>query len=72
MFLGNGKDGLFLVRDSSSSVGDFVLSVYHNGQINHFQIRKHAEDAFFSIGNLNSLSINHENLDNHQVSFSDI
>ncbi|XP_057672099.1 tyrosine-protein kinase Shark [Diorhabda carinulata] len=43
------KDGLFIVRDSNSSSGDYVLSVYHNNQVSHFQIRRHAEDAFFSI-----------------------
>lgn len=43
-------NGCFLVRDSNSSSGDFVLSVRHNNDISHFQIRRHAEDAFFSIG----------------------
>ncbi|CAG9816444.1 unnamed protein product [Phaedon cochleariae] len=43
------KHGLFLVRDSNSSTGDYVLSVYHNDQVSHFQIRRHTEDAFFSI-----------------------
>ncbi|XP_072401763.1 tyrosine-protein kinase Shark [Diabrotica undecimpunctata] len=43
------KDGLFLVRESNTSTGDYVLSVFHNNQVSHFQIRRHAEDAFFSI-----------------------
>nr|XP_023011700.1 tyrosine-protein kinase shark [Leptinotarsa decemlineata] len=43
------KNGLFLVRESNSSTGDYVLSVLHNDQVSHFQIRRHAEDAFFSI-----------------------
>lgn len=38
------------MRKSSSSVGDYVLSVLHDKQISHFQIRRHADDAFFSIG----------------------
>lgn len=49
--ISDGKiDGLFLVRESNSSTGDYVLSVYYNEQISHFQIRRHREDAFFSIG----------------------
>lgn len=47
IFLDGRKDGLFLVRKSSS--GDYVLSVLHNDQVNHFQILRHLEDAFFSI-----------------------
>lgn len=43
-------DGTFLVRESSSSVGDYVLSVLFDGEVIHYQIRKHGEDAFFSIG----------------------
>ncbi|KAJ8976560.1 hypothetical protein NQ317_014213 [Molorchus minor] len=43
------KNGLFLVRDSSSSTGDYVLSVFYNEQVSHFQIRRHIHDAFFSI-----------------------
>ncbi|KAL5247465.1 hypothetical protein ACHWQZ_G019368 [Mnemiopsis leidyi] len=31
-------DGLFLVRSSASSSGDFVLSMTHGGQVKHFQI----------------------------------
>ncbi|XP_066603271.1 tyrosine-protein kinase Shark [Prorops nasuta] len=43
------EDGTFLVRESSSSSGDYVLSVLHNNDVIHYQIRKHGEDAFFSI-----------------------
>lgn len=50
MLLDGRPDGSFLVRDSNSSVGDYVLSVLHDGQVSHFQIRRHADDAFFSIG----------------------
>lgn len=46
-------DGVFLVRDSNTSAGDYVLSVLHQRQVVHYQIRKHGEDAFFSIGTLN-------------------
>ncbi|XP_011302292.1 tyrosine-protein kinase shark isoform X2 [Fopius arisanus] len=42
-------DGVFLVRESSTSTGDYVLSVLHNEEVIHYQIRKHGEDAFFSI-----------------------
>lgn len=47
------EDGTFLVRKSSSSSGDYVLSVLHKGEVIHYQIRKHEEDAFFSIGIIN-------------------
>lgn len=46
---GSLEDGVFLVRESSSSDGDYVLSVLHNEEVVHYQIRKHGEDAFFSI-----------------------
>lgn len=53
LFVKDGRsDGSFLVRESNSSSGDFVLSVLHNDQVNHYQIRRHTEDAFFSIGKL--------------------
>jgi hypothetical protein len=44
------EDGYFLVRDSSSVAGDFVLTVMSDGEPVHYQIRRHGEDAFFSIG----------------------
>uniref|UniRef100_A0ABD2XPA8 Tyrosine-protein kinase n=1 Tax=Trichogramma kaykai TaxID=54128 RepID=A0ABD2XPA8_9HYME len=43
------ENGLFLVRTSGTSPGDYVLSVVFNGDVVHYQIRKHGEDAFFSI-----------------------
>lgn len=43
-------DGTFLVRESSSASGDFVLSVLYQNDVIHYQIRKHGEDAFYSIG----------------------
>ncbi|CAH0727482.1 unnamed protein product, partial [Brenthis ino] len=45
----DGEDGVFLVRESNSSPGDYVLSVLHQGEVVHYQIRRHGEDAFFSI-----------------------
>ncbi|KAL4716904.1 hypothetical protein ACJJTC_012715 [Scirpophaga incertulas] len=44
-----GEDGVFLVRESNTSHGDYVLSVLHQGEVVHYQIRRHGEDAFFSI-----------------------
>ncbi|XP_032528833.1 tyrosine-protein kinase Shark isoform X1 [Danaus plexippus] len=44
-----GEDGVFLVRESNTSPGDYVLSVLHQGEVAHYQIRRHREDAFFSI-----------------------
>ncbi|VVC93323.1 unnamed protein product [Leptidea sinapis] len=43
------EDGVFLVRESNTSPGDYVLSVLHQGEVVHYQIRRHGEDAFFSI-----------------------
>lgn len=58
--IGKYKEGTFLVRESSTSAGDYVLSVLHDREVIHYQIRKHGEDAFFSIGkyimNFNNLS----------------
>ncbi|XP_065333958.1 tyrosine-protein kinase Shark [Cloeon dipterum] len=48
----NGSNnGFFLVRDSSSVQGDFVLTLLHNGEVVHYQIFRHGheEDAFYSI-----------------------
>ncbi|XP_055903201.1 tyrosine-protein kinase Shark [Eupeodes corollae] len=45
----NREDGAFLVRESNTALGDFVLSVLYNGEVCHYQIRRHGEDAFFSI-----------------------
>eukprot|EP00092_Neocalanus_flemingeri_P028200 GFUD01030624.1.p1 GENE.GFUD01030624.1~~GFUD01030624.1.p1 ORF type:complete len:807 (+),score=129.29 GFUD01030624.1:58-2478(+) len=47
---GGLTEGLFLVRESKSSQGDFVLSVVHNREIIHYQIRRRdGEDALFSL-----------------------
>lgn len=43
------EDGLFLVRESNTAAGDYVLSVLYEGEVVHYQIRRHGEDAFFSI-----------------------
>ncbi|KAJ9587710.1 hypothetical protein L9F63_018861, partial [Diploptera punctata] len=43
------EDGSFLVRESNTAVGDYVLSVLHQDEVVHYQIRRHGEDAFFSI-----------------------
>ncbi len=43
------REGLFLVRESSTSEGDFVLSVVHREEVIHYQIRRFNEDAFFSL-----------------------
>ncbi|XP_055313985.1 tyrosine-protein kinase Shark isoform X3 [Sitodiplosis mosellana] len=45
----SGINGVFLVRDSNTSPGDYVLSVLNNNEVFHYQIRRHGEDAFFSI-----------------------
>ncbi|EDW79672.1 uncharacterized protein Dwil_GK17895 [Drosophila willistoni] len=42
-------DGTFLVRESSTAAGDFVLSLLYQDEVCHYQIRRHGEDAFFSI-----------------------
>lgn len=49
LFLDDIADGYFLVRESHSSDGDFVLSVRYLSDVFHYQIRRHGEDAFFSI-----------------------
>lgn len=43
------EEGLFLVRESSSAIGDFVLSVVHANDVIHYQIRRRGEDALFSL-----------------------
>ncbi|XP_063220076.1 tyrosine-protein kinase Shark-like [Bacillus rossius redtenbacheri] len=45
----NYGNGSFLVRESNTAAGDYVLSVLYEGEIIHYQIRRHGEDAFFSI-----------------------
>lgn len=46
------ENGAFLVRESNSSLGDYVLSVLQDDKVRHFQVRRHTEDVFFSIGSL--------------------
>ncbi|XP_016947272.1 tyrosine-protein kinase Shark [Drosophila biarmipes] len=44
------EDGTFLVRESSTASGDFVLSLLCQQEVCHYQVRRHGgEDAFFSI-----------------------
>ncbi|OXA39248.1 Tyrosine-protein kinase HTK16 [Folsomia candida] len=43
------EEGSFLVRESSSSVGDYAVSVLSAGVVHHVQIQRHEGDAFFSI-----------------------
>ncbi|XP_017087183.2 tyrosine-protein kinase Shark [Drosophila bipectinata] len=44
------EDGTFLVRESSTAAGDFVLSLLCQEEVCHYQVRRHGgEDAFFSI-----------------------
>jgi hypothetical protein len=50
MFGCKGEEGSFLVRESSSSSGDFALSVYSAGEVHHVQIQRHDRDALFSVG----------------------
>ena len=46
------EEGLFLIRESSSAHGDFVMSVVHHKVehgIIHYQIRRREKDALFSL-----------------------
>lgn len=43
-------EGIFLVRESPTVDGAFILSVLHEGEPRHYQINRHGADAFFSIG----------------------
>ena len=43
------EEGLFLVRHSSSSKGDFVISVFAQDQFIHYQIRRRQNDTLFSL-----------------------
>lgn len=47
--LDENENGIFLVRDSTTSRGDYVLSVLYNESVTHYQIRRHQDDSFFSI-----------------------
>lgn len=45
----DGTNGTFLVRESNTAAGDYVLSVLHDSQVVHYQIQRHQNDAYFSI-----------------------
>lgn len=49
LYVGSCEDGTFLVRESNTAAGDFVLTLLYQGEVCHYQIRRHGEDAFFSI-----------------------
>jgi SH2 domain len=44
------NEGAFLVRESPDVNDAFILSMIHEGQPKHYQISRHGDDAFFSIG----------------------
>lgn len=47
LLIDHGKhDGLFLVRESTSSPGSFVLSVWKDHQASHYQILHHGHSRF--------------------------
>ena len=52
-------EGLFLVRPSTSAIGDFVLSVVHKDSVIHYQIRRRGEDALFSLSEEQKVSEPH-------------
>ena len=45
------SEGLFLVRQSVSSPGDYVLNCVENSSVVHYQIRRIGSDPLFSIDN---------------------
>jgi len=45
----NYLEGVFLVRESISAAGDYVLSVAHAGSAVHYQLRRRGQDALFSL-----------------------
>ncbi|PAV88332.1 hypothetical protein WR25_07578 isoform A [Diploscapter pachys] len=65
------KDGDFLVRDSISSIGDFVLTAQHKGEAMHFQINRSTdktgstvyhfeEESFSAIEGLINFYLSHQ------------
>ncbi|XP_064455159.1 tyrosine-protein kinase HTK16-like isoform X2 [Ornithodoros turicata] len=46
---GRGETGSFLVRESTSSPGDFALSVVHEREVLHFQVRQHILEPCYSV-----------------------
>lgn len=53
--LEGGAEGLFLVRESPTVDGAFILSCVQQGIHRHYQINRHGTDAFFSIGNISHI-----------------
>ena len=47
---GGRREGLFLVRESLRTPGNFVLTMWARGQVHHFQIVGHG-DCWFSVDN---------------------
>ena len=45
--LAGGEDGTFLVRESCSAPGNYVLSVIAEGLPSHHLICRYLDDAFF-------------------------
>ena len=43
---GGRRDGYFLIRDCSSAVGDYVLSLYRRNQVMHFQVHCLGDNKF--------------------------
>lgn len=43
---GHGQDGYFLIRDSSRSPGDYVLSLWFQSQVMHFQVHCLGDNKF--------------------------
>ncbi|CAD6188681.1 unnamed protein product [Caenorhabditis auriculariae] len=45
--LGSGINGSFLVRESETSIGQFSISVRHDGRVYHYRINFDANERFF-------------------------
>jgi hypothetical protein len=43
------SEAIFLVRESTNLVNNYVLSVIYQDEFYHYQIQQHGNDAFFSI-----------------------
>lgn len=73
--LERGKNGSFLVRESQSKPGDFVLSVRTDDRVTHVMIRSQVNSLIFKItvecmhcelvGGLNNVSIVNSSLRSH-------
>jgi len=64
---GGFKEGLFLVRQSASVSGDFVLSVVVQGQVIHYQIQRKGEDALFTLSEGKKISHGLDSLVNYYM-----